>query len=169
MGRLNLVAFTDIGSNFDAKLSIRPNGMIGVSSGALKRFELLDGEYHVVLHYDAEAQIVGVRPTRNRDEPGAIKLIVRHPPKNSLQKQPSAHFSAKSFLQYHDIPFREERTRSYDAEWSDEYGMILFDLNKPRDVGRGKKANPGSEESPSRFPGEDEAPDDFSDPECPFS
>jgi len=136
---LNLVPFTDVGSNFDAKLSVRPNGTVGVSSGALKRFKLLDEDSYIVMHYDKEAQIVGVKPTRDKSVPGATKLIIRYPRENSQQKQPSGHFSAKAFLQFHDIPYKGQRTQSFDAEWSDEYDMILFDLGKPRDVSRGKK------------------------------
>ncbi|QHI70495.1 hypothetical protein [Tichowtungia aerotolerans] len=136
---LNLVPFTEVGSNFDAKFSVRPNGTVGVSSGALKRFDLLKQDTHVLLFYDKDAQIVGVKPTTDDSIPGAIKLIVRQPKANSQQKQPSGHFSAKAFLQFHDIPYKDKKTQSYDAEWSDQYDMILFDLSKPRNVSRASK------------------------------
>lgn len=159
---LNLIPFTDVGANFDAKMSVRPNGMIGVSSGALRRFKLLEGEFYVVMYYDKDQQMIGVKPTRNKAVPGTIKLIVRYPGENSQQKQPSGHFSAKAFLQFHDIKYKDQKTLSYDAEWSDEYEMILFDLSKPRDVSRGKKNDPEPEneqqESPPSPPSQD----------CPF-
>lgn len=95
--------------------------------------------------------IVGVKPTRDKDAPGAIKLIVRHPAENSQQKQPSGHFSAKAFLQFHDIPYKGKNTQSFDAEWSEQYEMILIDLSKPRDVSRRKKTDTEDDE-PNEVP-----------------
>ena len=129
---LNLKRFTEVGVSFDAKMSIRSNGMMGVSSGALRRFKLLDGDWYLVLFYDDDEKIVGILPTRDGDEEGAIKLVVRHPKPGSIQKQPSGHFSAKSFLQHHDIEFKGKKAQSFDADWSEEHKMILIDLKQPK-------------------------------------
>jgi len=140
---LNLKKFTDVGVNFDAKISIRPSGMMGVSSGALRRFKLLDDRWSVVMFYDKEARVVGIKPTMNRDEQGATKLVVRDPKPDSTQKQPSGHFSAKSFLQHHNIPYRGKHAQSFEAAWSAEHDMILIDLKKPKN---GPKVKPESVE-----------------------
>ena len=144
---LNLKKFTQVGVSFDAKISVRPNGMMGVSSGALRRFGLLEGDWYVVMYYDEGEKVMGIEPTRDEEADGAIKLVVRQPRAGSLQKQPSGHFSAKSFLQHHAIPFRGKRAQSFEAEWSDEHSMILIDLKKPKNGPKDGTQNETSSEA----------------------
>ena len=119
--------FTKVGSRQAPKISIRAGGSFGLSQGALNRFRFEQENTHVVLFYDADRKLIGIKPTANADEEGAIKVNVRpyRTGEDTLSK--TAFFSAKSFLDFYEIPY--EKTRSFDAKWDKENEMIIIDLN----------------------------------------
>ena len=94
----------------------------------------MDGDFFFVLHYDKEARVIGMWPTNNAVEEGALKLVRRKATSKNGKESVNAYVSARSFLDYYAIPFK--KTKVYDAEWNDEYKMILVDLNKPRDAAK---------------------------------
>ena len=124
--------FTHNGSTFTPKISVRSNGAIGVSQGALKRFDLMEGNFHFVLHYDKHERVIGMKPTRDAAEEGAVKLVRRTVAGKNGRTSINAYVSARSFLDYYSIA--DKKTKVYDAEWNDEHGMIIVDLKKPRDA-----------------------------------
>lgn len=130
----NFDKFTHRGSTYAPKISVRNTGAIGISQGALNRFQLMDGEFFFVLHYDKDARVIGMWPTHDAAEEGVLKLVRRKATSKSGKESVNAYVPARSFLDYYAIPFK--KTKVYDAEWSDEYKMILVDLTKPRDAAK---------------------------------
>lgn len=111
--------FTGGGRSYKARASIRKNGQIGLSQGAVQRFKL-DRYPYVVLFYDKETERIGIKPTQNPEEPGAYRLN---------HKGSGADISGLAFLEYFGID--RDRSRRYEADWDDEQGMLVIDLEKP--------------------------------------
>ena len=124
----NFEKFTKTGSSFAPVVSLRKQGAIGLSQGALNRFGLADGEWSVVLYYDREAKVLGIQPTQDPTEEGAIKLIKRRAIGKTGKASISSSVSAKSFFEYYGLPTTE--TRSFLAT-QDEAKMIIVDLKNP--------------------------------------
>ncbi len=109
--------FTKIGISHKPRISIRSNGQIGFTLGAIERFAL--NHYRLaVLFYDKENNKIGIKLT-NEAESGACKLQVR--PSN-------ASLSAKSFLDYYEIDY--SKTERFAAYWDDNEQLIVVSLNK---------------------------------------
>ncbi len=127
--KLNFERFTNTGGSFAPIISIRKHGAFGVSQGALNKFGLLDGDWYVVLFYDKAAQAVGIQPTRNAEEEGAIKLVKRKAiaPKSGKESI-SSSISAKAFFEYYGIDCTE--TRTYRATWDEEAKIIVVKLSE---------------------------------------
>jgi hypothetical protein len=129
--------FTKTGSSFAPVISVRKEGAIGVSQGALNRFGLADGEWYVVLYYDRDANVIGIQPTQAASEEGAIKLIKRSSEGRTGKASVSSSVSAKSFFEYYGLPTAE--TRSYLATQDEQTKMIIIDLNKPLKTDKNEK------------------------------
>jgi len=110
--------FTGGGRSYRTRISIRSNGQIGFSQGAIHKFKM-DGFSNGILFYDKEENKVGIKLGNDDNEEGACKLQIK--PEN-------AAISAKSFLDYYEIPYKE--TISYEAKWDETHQMIVADLNK---------------------------------------
>lgn len=110
--------FTKFGRGHRPTCSIRSNGQIGLNQGAIRHLGLKDG--YATIYYDKELKLIGIKPVENKDVEGATRLIV---------KSNNAFVSARSFLEFHAIPYRE-KTTTYDVEWNDEHQMIIVDLSK---------------------------------------
>lgn len=111
--------FTDSGRGFRPKASIRKHGQIGLNQGAVRRFDL-DSWHYVVLGFDRESQRIALRKADSRDDPGAQRVLI---------KDGSGTISARSFLEYFDIRYRD-KTRQYDVSIDDENGMLIVALDK---------------------------------------
>lgn len=108
--------FTHTGRGFKAKASVRSNGQIGFSHGAIRRFAL-DEFSHAVLYYDPENRLVGVKPTNDANEEGAIKLNV---------KENTAWIAATAFLDYHNLPYTKTTRYDLEADTLDEHPLMVF-------------------------------------------
>ena len=140
---LKLERFEMVGSSFSAKVSIRNNGQIGISQGALKKMGISNDGHRVVLFFDAEARVMGIRPTTNEKDTGAIAVHLR-PAGNDGSL--TAHISGKSFLECYGIPYAG-KSRSFEPVWSDEHKMFLVDLNKEKGIRRKpQKSEPAGEQ-----------------------
>jgi len=111
--------FTASGRSFRPRISIRKNGQISLSQGAVQKFELREVPY-VVLFYDKEAQRIGIKPTHDPEEPGAYKLN---------HKGSGATISGLAFLDYFGID--HGRSQRYEAHWDEEHRMVVVDLRAP--------------------------------------
>lgn len=111
--------FTSYGRGFRPVCSIRANAQIGFNRGAIHRYGLSQG--FAVLYFSKDDNVIGVQPVADANVEGATKLIV---------KDNNAYLSARSFLEYYNIPYGDE-AKQYSAEWSDEHNMVLIDLEKP--------------------------------------
>ena len=123
--------FTQVGGSFLPMVSIRKNGQVGFSQGSLKRFGLDEGEHSIVLFYDRDAKVIGMKPTTDPREQGAMKLVKRTATTPSGKTSISSYISARSFLNFYNIAYRE-KIRHYEPVWSDDHKMILVDLTKER-------------------------------------
>lgn len=128
----NFEKFTKTGSSFAPMVSIRKHGAIGLSQGALQRFGLMDGEWFVVLYFDKAANVLGIQPSKDENEDGAIKLIKRRAPAKNGKESISSSVSARSFFEYYQISTVE--TRSFRATFDDATKMIIVQLNEPEKV-----------------------------------
>lgn len=108
--------FTESGRSFKARVSIRANGQIGLSHGAVAKFGL--GRYqYAVLFYDKETEQIGIQPTNSAEESGAYKLNI---------KGSGAAISALAFMDCFGID--HEEARRYSARWDDARGMVIIEL-----------------------------------------
>ncbi len=130
MASFNFEKFTLVGRRYAAQVSIRSNGAIGISQGAIHQAGMAEGDdWHVILHYDKAQKALGVQPVKGDSEAGAIKLSIKKTPgKDGNGVAISAFISAKSFLNYYRIPYAE--TQSYDAKWDAELGMLITFLTE---------------------------------------
>jgi hypothetical protein len=111
--------FTEAGRGFAPKVSIRKQGQIGLNQGAVLRHKIKDGQF-AILGYDKEEGFVAIKFVSD-DEKGAKRITVRHG---------NASISAKSFLDYFNIPYRE--TISYNLECRDE--LLIFFLKGKKEI-----------------------------------
>jgi len=111
--------FTASGRSFKGRVSIRKNGQISLSQGAVQKFNLADHPY-AVLFYDKEGQMIGLKPTRDPEEPGAYKMN---------HKGMGATISGLAFLDYYGIDY--SHSRRYEARWDEKHEMIVIDLRAP--------------------------------------
>jgi hypothetical protein len=121
--------FNKVGGSFAPIVSIRRQGAFGFSNGALQRYGLNTGEWFCVLLYDKTANVVGIMPTQSKDEPDALKLVIRKVTAKEDEETQSGSISAKAFFNYYQIPM--EPTRSFKSSWNEENKCILIDLNAP--------------------------------------
>ncbi len=108
--------FTETNKSFISRISIRSNGQLGFSQGAIHKFNLSSFKFGI-LFYDKGEGKIGIQLSNDENEKGICKLQVR--PQN-------ASISAKAFLDFFDLPYSE--TKSYPAEWNEENKMIIFSL-----------------------------------------
>lgn len=127
----NFERFDFLGSSFTPKISLRNNGSIGLSQGAIHKFGLKDGEWYVVLYYDKEDKTIGIKPTRDPAGESATRLNKREVTSKEGKSTITSHISARSFLEYYDIKYRD-KTRSYLASWDPENEMIVVDLKQQK-------------------------------------
>lgn len=125
--------FVHAGGSFAPKVSVRSNGQIGLSQGFLRRQGMDKDQWYIVLYYDRETRRIAIQATTNPEDDGAIKVIRRDTTTRDGKTSQSAQVSARSFLEYYDIPYRNG-THSYEAAWVDSEKMFVIDLNKPRDA-----------------------------------
>lgn len=125
--------FTQTGGVFSPMISVRKDGALGISQGALRKFGLAEGEKYVVLHYDRTANAIGIEVVKDESEEGAIKLVKREAAGRGGQPSISASISARSFLEYYGI--NRSETTSYRAYKDENLGFIIVELNSPEKSG----------------------------------
>ena len=111
--------FTASGRSFKGRVSIRRNGQISLSHGAVQKFNLADYSY-AVLFYNKEESLIGLKPTQDPEEPGAYKLNL---------KGMGASIAGLAFLDYYGIDY--SRSQRYEARWDEKHEMIVMDLHSP--------------------------------------
>ena len=128
--QLKLEKFTKVGGSFSPTVSVRKDGSLGLSQGALNRFDLQAGDWYVVLYYDKNVRVIGIQPTKESATEGAIKIIKRKSiSKTSGKESLTASIAGRAFFNYYDIPL--DKSRSYSAKWDEEQQMILVNLAEP--------------------------------------
>lgn len=113
--------FTKEGKGFIPKVSIRKQGQIGFNQGAVKRFSIEHGQ-NVLLGYDRDKKMVALR-IAGESEKGVKKIIV---------KGTNGSISAKTFLDYFEIP--HEKTKSYPLEKDEENNYLFFYIGAGGDL-----------------------------------
>ena len=111
--------FDKMTRSFTAKISIRRNGQIGFSKGAVNKFGL-QGQRFCKLYYDSDRCLVGFEFT-NDERPNVTAKVV--------EREQDMFILGKPFLSYYNIDFRV--TRVYMAEKDEESSLLFIDLNKP--------------------------------------
>lgn len=121
--------FEHHGGRFSAKASIRSNGSIGLSQGAVMKFGLDKGEWYASLYYDRNKRVVGIMPTQDADESGVVRIVTKAVLGANGLPSYTSFISAKSFFEYYDISI-PKGARSFPIEKNDLYGMLLIDLTR---------------------------------------
>ena len=116
--------FTETGRGFAPKASIARSGMIGLNSGAVRRYEV-DKHPYCVLYYDSDTRRIGMELTDDADAPGARMI--------RLGRAGGAFIGARSFLEYYDIT--PPATMLYPVGHDDEAKLLVLDLK----LGRARK------------------------------
>jgi hypothetical protein len=117
-GTMAFERFTKVGARRGSKLSIRKNGQIGFTLGAIDRHNLRKFT-HAVLFFDRDSKLLGIRPTSDASEEGAYKIQMR---------EGSAGFSAKSFLDHYGIDY--SKTLKFDLRHDNEEDMLVADISR---------------------------------------
>ena len=118
--------FEGVGGSYVPKISIRSNGTLGISQGALNRFKLAEGEWFAQLLYDRKNQVIGIQPVSD-EGPGLIKLNKKRMEGKDGKQSINAWISAKAFFDYYGINY--DKTNSYLAKWDAAAGVIYVELN----------------------------------------
>lgn len=132
----NFETFTSVGSSFAAKLSVRKNGTIGFSQGALMKFGLNTGKWFGILKYDRAARVIGIKITQNETEEGAVRIQCREISGRDGKKNLAGQISARAFLDFFNIDYSDQ-SRAYVP--TKDGDLIIIDLNKEKGAGKGKK------------------------------
>lgn len=111
--------FTEVGRVFRPRASLRSNGQIGFNHGCVKRFSM-ERHSHVVLFYDIENKLVGIKLTNDSQEPGASTLILH---------SGNGTVSARAFLEYYNLT--PQKTTQYDVRRDEDSDMLVIDVAKP--------------------------------------
>jgi hypothetical protein len=135
--------FEAVGSSFEPRITLRSNGSLGFSQGALNRFKLKDGDWWVVLYYDKTRKVIGIKPESDGTLKGAIPLVKRAVVSTSGKTSLNSFVSAKSFMDYYGIDYGS--SAGFIAEWYEPGNLIVLDLSKPEPTS--KKPEP-AEPSP---------------------
>jgi hypothetical protein len=110
--------FTQAGRAFRPRASIRSTGQIGLSHGCMNRYSLERVPY-AVLFYDRDTRRIGIKPTADQNEEGALRISVR---------SGSGSIAARSFLDYYRVEYGE--TRSFDVTYDEEARMLIINLKQ---------------------------------------
>lgn len=121
--------FEAVGSSFEPRITLRSNGSLGFSQGALNRFGLKEGDWWVVLYYDKARRIIGIKPETDETLKGAIPLVKRPVVSTAGKTSWNSFVSAKSFMDFYGIDYRT--SVGFIAEWYEEGKLIIVDLNRP--------------------------------------
>ncbi len=111
-------AFTSVKSHTpdNPSVSILRQGNFGLNTAVEKIFKERQVEY-IILMYDPETNRIGFKPA-NPNEQGVYKL---------RGKRGAVQVSGVAFLKTYNIPYKE-RARSYPAQWNEELGMLVIQL-----------------------------------------
>ena len=124
------IKYTEIGRSYAAKASISKSGMLSLSNGARKRFNL-DQHKFCVLYYDPDTRRVGIELIDDENADGARKIRLR---------STGADIAVKSFIDFFDLGIRE--TMLYTVERDDGSGLLTIELGAGKKRG-GQKSRQG--------------------------
>jgi len=99
-------------------VAIRKNGSISLNAISVEQFNLKGARY-VLLHFDSEESLIGIKPTVGKD-PSAFRVV--------RERGRTFTVSCQSFLRSIQIPFKEG-TKIYRAGWDEERGMVLLKIS----------------------------------------
>lgn len=133
--------FEAFGARMAPRVSIRSNGQIGLSAGALRLFGIEGAGWKMELYFDTDSRMVGFKPTKDEAAVHAAPVLVRDlKVRGKLTGAKYGQISGWSFLERFQIPFKDD-TRAYDATFDKANGLFVIDLKKER-VPRRKKSAP---------------------------
>src|SRR5437667_11281403 len=91
--------FDCTGGSYAPKISVRANGSLGLSQGALHRFGLWDGDWFVQLYFDRTNRVIGIEPS-NAAGTGKAHLVKKKIKGKDNRETVNAYVAAKSFLDF---------------------------------------------------------------------
>src|SRR5215470_11166355 len=91
--------FDYIGGSYTPKISVRANGSLGFSQGALRRFGLWDGDWFAHLYFDRKNQVIGIEPSTTGGT-GKAHLVKKKIQVKDGGQTVNAYVAAKSFFDF---------------------------------------------------------------------
>ena len=111
----NFQKFTETGSSFAARITVRQTGHFGFNVGAINRFSIADYEF-VVLYFDPDQRVIGMEL---RKEPTENSIEIKKSDSNTFIR-------AKNFCDRYGIDYRG--SHRFELRKDDETGYLYFDL-----------------------------------------
>ncbi len=111
------------------KVSIRPSGLISFDATAVEAFGLSKAT-HAVVFFDKTKKLVGIKPTRDASEEGAVPLN---------RRRRSMSLRIPSFFEQYAISLSQPQR--FNASWDEASGLVIVNLKSVhRKRGRRPKA-----------------------------
>lgn len=98
------------------KATIRPSGLISFDATAVEAFGL-EAATHAVVFFDKTKKLVGIKPTRDGSEEGAIPLNKR---------RRSMSLRVPSFFERYAISLPQPQR--FDVSWDEASGLVVINL-----------------------------------------
>ena len=103
------------------RVSLQTLGRIALNPATIQEF--LDGATHAELFYEPDARLLGIKPHYEKDDDGLFSIF------RAGQNTKSSVITARSQLERWELVPTE--TLRFEPLWSDQYDMLLIDLDKP--------------------------------------
>ncbi len=102
------------------KVSIRPSGLISFDATAVEAFGLSKAT-HAVVFFDKTRKLVGIKPTTDASEEGAVPLT---------RRRRSMSLRVPSFFEQYAINLTQPQR--FNATWDEANGLVVINLKSVR-------------------------------------
>ena len=122
--------FTDTGTSYSARATIRRTGQIGFNSGAVNRYGIHDYAY-AILYFDTKRRVVGIGLETGKSE-GAIEI---------RKSNTNTYIRARNFCDRYGMDYTE--SHRYELKQDPESKFLYFELDEEKATGarRNRKAD----------------------------
>jgi hypothetical protein len=117
--------FESTGGSYTPKISVRSNGALGFSQGALRRFGLWDGDWYIQLYFDKKHNVIGIEPSTTAGA-GKAHLVKKKIQGKDGRQTVNAYVAAKAFFDFYGIDYSE--TRPYLVKREEGDAKIILQL-----------------------------------------
>jgi len=117
--KFEFVRFTETGSSFAARVTVRQTGQFGFNSGAINSFNISGYEF-CVLYFDPKQRVVGIELPHEKCE-AAIPI---------RKSESNTYIRAKNFCDRYAIDY--SKSYRYDLKKDASTGYLYFEVSKQK-------------------------------------